>query len=85
MAPPPSLVGTADASDYDSSATVSAPKLTVSLPDHALKGIGLIIASTLFFSASDVLAKMMTATMPFRAWSGRETVSLGAETVAELS
>jgi len=64
MAPPPSLVGTADASDYDSSATVSAPKLTVSLPDHALKGIGLIIASTLFFSASDVLAKMMTATMP---------------------
>ena len=64
MAPPPSLVGTADASSFLDSAPVSAPKLTTVVPDNVLKGIGLVVASTLFFSAGDVAAKIMTASLP---------------------
>ena len=64
MAPPPSLVGTADASSFLDSAPVSAPKLATVVPDNVLKGIGLVVASTLFFSAGDVVAKIMTASLP---------------------
>jgi len=63
MAPPPSLSGAVDASDFLGSAPAPA-KLAVAVPDNILKAIGLIVASTLFFSAGDIVAKIMTATLP---------------------
>ena len=62
MAPPalaatdvePSLIDTPSA----------APKIVPAVPDHILNGIGLVIASTLFFSGGDVAAKLMTGSMP---------------------
>lgn len=64
MAPPPAHVGTADASAFLDDAPVSATPFAPVVPDNVLKGIGLIIASTLFFSAGDVAAKVMTETLP---------------------
>jgi drug/metabolite transporter (DMT)-like permease len=60
MSPPPAI---ADASPTLTYAPPARPA-TVSRKDGALLGIGLIIASTIFFSAGDVAAKLMMANLP---------------------
>jgi drug/metabolite transporter (DMT)-like permease len=59
MSPPPV------ASDPAPAAVLRAPAGLAALPaDSTLAGIGLIVASTIFFSAGDITAKMMTETLP---------------------
>src|SRR5947209_1899784 len=64
MAPPPSMAGTAEASGFLDLLDGSPARIAVAVPDPVLKGIGLIIASTVFFCAGDVVAKFATATLP---------------------
>lgn len=60
MSPPPALSDAAP----PLAALAPARPLALPRPEGALKGIGLIIASTLFFSAGDVAAKLMMADLP---------------------
>jgi drug/metabolite transporter (DMT)-like permease len=65
MPPPPAV---ADAASYPAAARASVsvrPEVRLpGLADETLRGIGLILLSTIFFSSSDILAKHMTETMP---------------------
>jgi drug/metabolite transporter (DMT)-like permease len=61
MPPPPSSAASADEIVFAPSARL-APALPA--PDPALVGIGLIIASTIFFSAGDIAAKFLTESLP---------------------
>lgn len=64
MSPPPSISVSADMADGVSSP--AAPRLALPLPatDNASLAIGLVVASTVFFAAGDVAAKLLTATLP---------------------
>lgn len=64
MAPPPSIAGTAEAPGFLDLLDVTTPRISVAVPDTVLRGIGLIVLSTVFFSAGDVVAKFATATLP---------------------
>lgn len=63
MSPPPAISATVDATD---GVAVSAPRLALPLPatDNASLAIGLVVASTVFFAGGDVVAKLLTATLP---------------------
>ncbi|GLK54514.1 drug/metabolite transporter (DMT)-like permease [Methylopila capsulata] len=62
MSPPPSIAS-ADAAEP---ASVAAPRIPLPLPstDNASLAIGLVVAATACFSAGDVAAKMLAATLP---------------------
>jgi drug/metabolite transporter (DMT)-like permease len=60
MSPPPAISATADATSYVETPAVRVP---AAVRDGTLIAIGLIIASTIFFSAGDIVAKSMTDTM----------------------
>lgn len=64
MAPPSVVLGTAETSPFHDLKTKSAVFRAKILPENALTGILMIVASTVCFSAGDVAAKVMTATMP---------------------
>jgi drug/metabolite transporter (DMT)-like permease len=60
MPPPPSIAAAADEVPLVDRAPVLA---AAAFPDKVFTGIGLIIASTIFFCAGDIAAKSMTETM----------------------
>jgi drug/metabolite transporter (DMT)-like permease len=82
MSPPPSIVAATDAATFASPAAL--PIAVPLVRDGTLVAIGFIIASTLFFAMGDVVAKMMTDTVPaiqvtwFRFVLFAATIPLGA-------
>lgn len=68
MSPPSAAATAADCDAYSSDVSIRKPPTRpagISLPaDNTLLAIGLILASTLFFAAGDVSAKLLTASLP---------------------
>jgi drug/metabolite transporter (DMT)-like permease len=66
MSPPPASISADYASFAPAAAAARAPARPAAAPatDNALVAIGLVLASTVFFSAGDIAAKFLTGTVP---------------------